>query len=481
MQKRVWIIDDEQSICWALQRALSQVGYTVETFSNAEDAIAMLPACPQLDAVLLDMRMPGMDGFAATTSIKKHRPKVPVIMMTAFGDLSSAIQAMDLDVFEYLTKPFDLADGLKAVAKAIAASSTIPPSTIASADWITNVTLLGSSPAMQHVYKQVAIASRSDIPVLISGPNGFEMESVASAVHQNGQRPLSPFMVFAPIAISPIALSTQLLGSAQTHPLKAGDPFLRSGAFELAADGTLYIDEVSDLTLSLQAQLLRVLEQKKYNRLGDATALTCSARIIASTSRNLRTLVADGDFLEALRQKLSVFTIELTALCERREDILPIANAILESHSRDRQLTFSSSATEWLKSRNWPGNLRELRNAIDHAVATTRSSCIDFDDFSASDRSSTPLTKEVDEGLVKAVGRWTSGHLDRLAKLGLRLNGVGDDEHFGTMYDDFLGMVEPPLLSAMMEACNRNRALIAAQLGMHRSTLRQKMRRYEID
>ncbi len=481
MQKRVWIIDDEQSICWALKRALSQSGYAVETFSNAEDAIALLPASPQLDAVLLDMRLPGMDGFAATSSIKKQRPKVPVIMMTAFGDLSSAIQAMELDIFEYLTKPFDLADGLKAVAKAIAPSATYPLSTGTNTDPITNVTLLGSSPAMQHVYKQVAIASRSDIPVLICGPSGFEMESVASAIHRNGQRPSSPFMVFAPIAIAPIALSTQLLGSAQTQNNTGGDPFLRSGAFELAGDGTLYIDEVSDLTLSLQAQLLRALEQKKYNRLGDAKALTCSARIIASTSRNLRMMVADGDFLEELRQKLSVFTVELTSLSERREDLLPIANAILKSHSQNRQLTFSNSASEWLMSRAWPGNLRELRNAIDHAVSTTRSNCIDVEDFSATDRSASLLSKEVDDGVVEAVGRWTMGHLDRLSKLGLRLNGTQEEELFGTMYDDFLAMVEPPLLNAMMDACNRNRALIAAQLGMHRSTLRQKMRRYEID
>ncbi len=478
---RVWIIDDEQAICWALKRALVQAGYAVETFSNAEDAIEILSSSPQLDAVLLDMRMPGMDGFAATAAIKKQRPKVPVIMMTAFGDLSSAIQAMDLDVFEYLTKPFDLSDGLKAVAKAIEASVMSPTASSTAVDSVSNSVLLGSSPAMQQVYKQVAIASRSDIPVLIRGPIGCEMESVASAIHRNGQRSSSPFMVFAPIAIAPIALSTQLLGTAHSRDTNVGDSFLRSGAFELAGDGTLYIDEVSDLTLSLQAQLLRVLEQRNYNRLGDPTAVTCTARIIVSTSRNLRTLVSDGEFVEELFQKLSVYTIELTPLAERPEDILPLATAILNSHGHDRALAFSESAKEWMLSRSWPGNLRELRNAIDHAVVTTRSSVIDLDNFSKNEKSAPSPSTEADNGLAREIQRWTQGHLERLTSLGVKLQGTHDDEHFGTMYDDFLAIVEPPLLSTMMDASNRNRALVAAQLGMHRSTLRQKMRRYDID
>lgn len=480
---RVWVIDDEQSICWALKRALVQAGYMVDTFSNAEDAIAALPSSPPIDAVLLDMRMPGMDGFAATAAIKKQRPQVPIIMMTAFGDLSSAIQAMDLDVFEYLTKPFDLADGLKAVSKAIAASVKQISESSAPLASVCDGTLFGSSPAMQHVYKQIAIASRSDVPVLIQGPVGFEMESVAAAIHSNGQRSSFPFMVFVPIAIAPIALSTQLLGAVHLRSENAGEILLRSGAFELAGDGTLYIEEVSDLTLSLQAQLLRVLEQRDYQRVGELVSMTCTARIIVSTSRNLRTLVADGEFLEELRQKLSVFAIAFPPLAERREDILPLANTILQTHPhrRDRSMAFSEAAKLWLMSRPWHGNLRELRNAIDTAVVTTRSSLIDEEDFAKSEGLALSEPRELDSELDREVRRWTLEYLERLHRLGLKLQGTHDEEHFGTMYDDFLAMVEPPLLNAMMEASHRNRALIAAQLGMHRSTLRQKMRRYEID
>ena len=472
MQEQVWIIDDEQAICWALKRALEQAGYHVAAFSNAEDAIAILPSTPLLDAVLLDMRMPGMDGFAAAATIKKQRPSVPIIMMTAFGDLSSAMHAMDLDVFEYLTKPFDLTDGLKAVAKAIS-SNTIPATQSDLADPIQYDTLIGSSPAMQQVYKQVAIASRNDVSVLISGPSGIEKESVASAIHRNSQRQSAPFLAFVPIAISPIAVATELLGSVQSRHTKVGNMASRSGAFELAGNGTLYIDEVSDLPLSLQAQLLRVLEQKKYNRLGDATERNCSSRVVVSTSRNLRALVAEGEFMEELRQNLSVFSIELVPLAERREDILPLANAILKSHTQDRNLTFTAAATAWLVAKSWPGNVRELRSVIEHAIFTTRGSRIDVEELAATKQAVSSLQPSVAKDLVEEVRRWTLEHLDRLNELGQRIQGGHSDQLFGTMYEDFLSTIEPPLLQAMMDVSNRNRALIAAQLGMHRSTLRQ--------
>ena len=480
MQEQVWIIDDEQAICWALKRALEQAGYVVTAFSNAEDAIAILTDTPRLDAVLLDMRMPGMDGFEATGAIKKLRPSVPIIMMTAFGDLSSAMHAMDLDIFEYLTKPFDLTDGLKSVAKAIS-STTNQATNRELADSIQYDTLVGSSPAMQQVYKQIALASRSDVSVLISGPSGIEKESIASAIHRNSRRQSAPFLAFVPIAISPIAVATELLGSVQSRNTKVGIMASRSGAFELAGSGILYIDEVSDLPLSLQAQLLRVLEKKKYNRLGDSTECSCSSRIVASTSRNLRAMVAEGEFMEELRQRLSVFSIELVPLAERREDILPLALAILNSHTPGRNLTFSVAAIEWLTAKPWPGNIRELRSAIDNAVFATRGSCIVVDVLATMEQSDTYSLPSVAKDLVEEVRRWTLGHLDRLNELGQRIQSGHSDELFGTMYEDFLSTIEPPMLQAMMDASNRNRATIAAQLGMHRSTLRQKMRRYEIE
>ena len=479
MQKRVWVIDDEQAICWALKRAMEQAGYSTITFSNAKDALTELTESSQLDAIMLDMRMPGMDGLTAAAAFKKVRPRVPIIMMTAFGDLSSAMEAMELDVFEYLTKPFDLADGLKAVAKAISSTSSLAKKGIA--EPILNETLLGSSPAMQQVYKQVALASRSDVPVLIAGPNGMDKEYVASTIHRNGPRHSAPFLAFVPTAIAPIAVASEFLGSLQNPTSRTGGPFFRSGAVELAGEGTLYIDEVSDLPLSLQAQLLRVLEHKKYNRLGDATSRTCSARVLVSTSRNLRTVVAEGEFLEELRQQLDVFTIELVALADRREDILPLAGAILKTHAADRELAFTEEAVNWLTARSWPGNVRELRSAIDRAVVSTRGRWIDVEDLTDVDEMEPSILPWIAADLAEAIRRWTLTHLDKLVETGNRIQGTQSEDVFGTMYEDFLATVERPMLQSMMEAFNHNRALIATQLGMHRSTLRQKMRRYEID
>jgi two-component system, NtrC family, nitrogen regulation response regulator GlnG len=480
MQKHVWIIDDEHAICWALKRALENAGYKASAFSNAEDAISELPDIQQLDAIMLDMRMPGMDGLAAAALLKKERHKTPIIMMTAFGDLSSAMQAMELDVFEYLIKPFDLSDGLKAVAKAIAASSVMQ-TTGGALGKPENDSLLGSSPSMQQVFRKIAIASHNDLSVLISGPTGLDKESAAAAIHRNSPRQEFPFLAFVPIAISPIALSTEMLGNVQSQHGSDRGVHLRSGAFELAGNGTLYIDEVSDLSLSLQAQLLRVLEHKKYNRLGDATSRECSARIIASTSRNLQTMVADGEFLEELRQRLNVFTIEFAPLAERPEDIQAIANAILQAYSSVGALSFSQAALDWLTSRSWIGDVRELRSVIGQAVVRSRNTCIDVESFIDTEQSSPTISTELEKELSGEIRRWTLSYLDRLGETGRRIQGTQSEEHFGTMYEDFLSMVEPTLLQTMLEASNHNRALVAAQLGMHRSTLRQKMRRYEIE
>ncbi|MCY2979553.1 MAG: sigma-54 dependent transcriptional regulator [Planctomycetota bacterium] len=478
MQKNIWIIDDEQAICWALKKAIDQAGYRAITFSNAEDALKVLNSTTQLDAVMLDMRMPGMDGFAATAEIKKIQPDVPIIMMTAFGDLSSAIQAMEYDIFEYLPKPFDLADGLKALTKALAKQVNFPLSTQPIEPWYFD-TLLGSSPAMQQVYKQIAMAAKSDVPVLIHGPSGTGKESIASAIHRHSRRSESPFLAFSPLSIPPIALAMELLGIFLEQ--RSSQRTDKSGAFQRAGDGVLFIDEVSDLPKSLQAQLLRVLEQKSYLPLGDSTARPCEARIMASTSRNLLTAVEEGDFLEELHQRLSVFSIEVLPLSERPSDILPLAYSMLRSRVETNNVHFTPEAETWLINQAWAGNLRELQIAIDHALVVAKDHRIGVDDLIRVSQSTTSMEMDDHSALSDEVRRWIKEHLQKLNNMGRRV-GVGNDEDFfGTMYEDFLSSVEPSLLRGMLLEFQGNRAAIAAQLGIHRSTLRQKMRRYKIE
>ena len=487
MQKHIWIIDDEQAICWALQRAVTQAGYHATSFSNAEDALAKLTKNTPLDAVILDMRMPGMDGFEATAIIKKSHPHIPVILMTAFGDLASAIHAIELDIFEYLTKPFDLADALKAISKAVSKRQQ-PESAAQVSSQLLQDTLLGSSAAMQSVYKQIAIASKSDVPVLLFGPSGCGKESVAAAIHRHSGRAGEPFVVFSPLAIPPVAVALELLGSSQlpgatlpdaTLPnAKTAGSHYRSGALDLAGNGVLYIDEVGDLPLSLQSQLLRVIEHKQFTPLGCAEPRKCNARIIVSSTRSLANLEADGEISAELNHRLSVFQIEMKPLAERREDIVPLANAFLNA-SRPN-LRFSKDAEGWLLSRPWSGNLRELQSVVQRAALIARGDRIELDDVSKETRSELPHDKDDFAGIGDAIRKWTKQHLEKLNESGQLVSDANADEVYGSMYEDFLANIEPPFLQAMMNAFDGNRAAIAAQLGLHRSTLRQKMKRYDI-
>lgn len=472
MAAHVWIIDDEQAICWALRRAFEKEGHLVEVFSNARDALSQLTSSSKLNAVMMDMRMPGMDGFQATEQIKKLRPDVPIIMMTAFGDLSTAVQAIDAEVFEYLTKPFDLQAAIKVVSKAIAAQKIQLDNHKGSVD---QIELVGDSPAIQTVYKQVAMAARSDAPVLIQGPVGAGKEMIAAAIHRHSLRKDAPFLVITPAAIAPIALSLELFGGA------LGGKY-RSGALELAANGHLFLDEVVDLTLPVQTQLLRVLESKRYAPLS-GTAKDCTTRIIASTSRDLNSVVQEGDFLAALAERLSVIVIEVAALCDRKADIVAIARSILRSIDPEGQVSFSDAAEQWMLEQAWPGNIRQLEAVVQRARMTCRGEQIQLDDLMSSYQRSQPKPQAAigkDDALAQSVREWTRSHLKKLEREGTRVHSSNDDM-FGTMHEDFLSAVEAPFLQTMMEACGNNRANVAAQLGLHRSTLRQKMRKYNLD
>lgn len=483
MQKVIWVIDDEQAICWALKKGIEQKGYVCKTFSNAEDAIQSLSERTFLDAVLLDMRMPGMDGFQATHAIKKILPHVPIVMMTAFGDLSSAIEAIDSGIVEYLTKPFNLDNALHTIERAILSHtlSRSRPSAIEIAPLpeVHFECLLGNSASMQQVYKKIAAAAKGDGPIHIVGPSGIGKESVASAIHRHSNRENCPFLVYAPNAVSPIALSLELLGSSNSfsnNPMHG-----RSGAFELAGKGVLFIDEVADLPLTLQNQLLRVLEKGSFSPVGAPAAFACNARVITATQRDLSELVAEGDFLEELRQRLGVFVIELPSLQERREDIVPIARDWLRRQNPHHYWTFSPDAERWLESQPWTGNLREMQSTISRSIVLAQGIQIQTTDL----QQASPAKRESISGKASAleqeVNRWMTSHLECLERSGLRLSSGSQVDVFGDMYEDFLNAVEGPFLKSMMQAFQNNRAMIAAQLGLHRSTLRQKLRRYKID
>lgn len=474
-----WIVDDEQAICWSIKKALEKKGHRVMTFSNAEDALEALTDQPNVQAIMLDNRLPGMSGFDAAVVVKKHNPKLPIVMMTAFGDLSTAIQAMQIEVFEYLTKPFDLSDAVRSLENAVLSSSNQSHTTTV-AEKIDSDILLGNSPSMQMVYKRIALAARSDVPVLISGEPGTGKESVAATIHKYSERARRPFLPFAPIALNPSTIDAELFGCIKNE--NSETTLTRSGIFELVGDGTVFIDEVTDLPISTQVQLLRILEHKQYLVAGDYSPRECRTRIIASTTRNLKSAVAEGELHPDLLVRLQAFSIELEPLNKRREDIAPLARAILARNASTRATSFSQEALVELEHRPWPGNIRELRNAVEFALTVARGNTIQVSDLpDESPNFSSGLSNSAIPGIDHLIREWVQQRLPKASSKNDCDPTNSSEDFIGTIHDDFLSLVEPALIRAALEQCDGNRAKVAEQLGLHRSTLRQKMRRYHID
>lgn len=478
----VWIVDDEPAICWSLRKAVESHGLRAQVFSNAESAIQTLQSTPaQCDVLITDIRLPKKDGFSVAEAFYQQRADVPIILMTAFGDLDTAVKAMRSNVFEYLVKPFDLKDALQAIDKAISARGT----TTTPADFSLSIQeslLLGQSPSIQQLYRQIAIAAQSEQPVLIAGPEGAPLESVASAIHRHSSRSAQAFLSVLPTTISLSALEREFVGSAMTAPTRDSmrSASLKTGVLGLVGEGTLFIEEVADLPRSVQLQLLRVLDHECYLPFDSQQTLPFRGRVIVSSTRELTDLVEQGEFDPHLQKRLQVHRIDVPPLSNRREDAIDIALA-LAARCRAEGLQISTDGKEWIVGQEWKGDVRELRNTVERAAVISHSSLLNAEDLK---KAATELLarytprasadKQTEGEIANAVKHWLTEYLNQHEST----QGEGE---FGMLYEDFLSVVEPPLLHELFQRLQFNRAATAAKLGMHRSTLRQKMRKYEID
>ncbi len=475
----VWIVDDEPAICWSLRKAVESKGFRTTVYSNAEDAIAaakdlFLPC----DVIITDIRLPKRDGFSVAEIVRLVRPETPVILMTAFGDLATALRATKTEVFEYLVKPFDLKDALLAIDKALLHRGRGTNQADFSLSILESL-LLGKSPLIQQVYKEIGIAARNHYPILIVGDEGAPLESVASAIHRNSERASKPFLSVTPTTISLASLEREFVGSAQRD--RSGES-LKTGLLGLVGEGTLFIEEIADLPKSVQLQLLRVLEQGHYLPFDATDSAPFQGRVIASTTRELAELVQASEFDARLEQRLQVHRIELPPLDSRREDTVEIAKALL-ARAHPEGIELAPDGEEWLMNQSWPGDVRQLRNGVERAAATTQSTFLLAKDlevafqFIEARQLSYKSQEDTQNGSIGiAIRAWLNGYLEKGEVLG-----PASPNEFGMVYEDFLTVVEPPLLKEMFSRCQYNRAATAAKLGMHRSTLRQKMRKYELD
>lgn len=464
----VLIVDDEPSICWGFREFLTEDGHDVAVASSAEEALRLSEGA-RFDAVVMDVRLPGMDGLTAIRELRKRIGEAPVIVITAFGNLETAVQAVREGAFDYLPKPFDLQQASDIVGRALQARHGDPVTREAGVEGPRD-TLVGASPAMQQVFKQIALVAAADVPVLITGESGTGKELVARAIHRNSPRGEQPFVPICLAALSPGVVESELFGHVKGS--FTGATADRRGLLELAGEGTVLLDEIADTTTALQVKLLRAIEEREVLPVGDAQARPIRARLVAATNRSIPDLIRAGEFREDLFFRLSVFQIHLPALRDRLDDIPLLAEHFLKlCQPTGLQCRTSHEFFAALRVRRWPGNVRELRNVIEHAAIVSRGGVLGPEHLPNESAATSSAGAARAESPDAALSEWI--RIQSLAAAGSEGN--------GELHEQYLAVVEPPLLKAVLERCGHNRAAAAQLLGIHRATLRQKLRRYGLD
>ncbi|MBA4151139.1 MAG: nitrogen regulation protein NR(I) [Acinetobacter sp.] len=363
-RKPVWIVDDDHAIRWVLERALSQAGLETRSFDEAGSALAQLGQVKP-SVIVTDIRMPGIDGLEFLAKIKETYSDVPVIIMTAHSDLSSAVASYQGGAFEYLPKPFDVDEAVALVQRAIAHfEEQSAPAASALSETAKSTGIIGESPAMQEVFRAIGRLSSSNITVLINGESGTGKELVAGALHQHSPRAKGAFIALNMAAIPKDLMESELFGHEKGAFTGAGNQ--RVGRFEQADGGTLFLDEIGDMPIDTQTRLLRVLADGMFYRVGGHTPVRVDVRIIAATHQNLEQLVAAGKFREDLYHRLNVIRIHIPRLRDRKEDIPRLANFFMKRAAQELKVepkTLTSEAAAYLQKLPWPGNVRQLENS----------------------------------------------------------------------------------------------------------------------
>jgi len=464
---RILIVDDEPSICWAFRESLGDDGHHVDVAASAEEGLR-IAATSELDVVVLDVRLPGIDGLTAMRAFRERIGHVPIIMITAFGNLETAVRALEGGAFDYLVKPFDLDEATRVVKRALEKQRSREP--VAGPSPSDSEALIGTSPAMQELFKKIALVAPTGVPVLITGESGTGKELVARAIHRHSARRDGPFLLICLAALSPGLVERELFGHLKGSFTGAVQD--RKGLLELASGGTVLLDEIGDVSPNLQVKLLRAIEHREVTPVGDARPRSTDIRVIAATNRPLAALMAAGEFREDLFFRLSVFQIHIPPLRDRREDIPILAEHFLKQSRlvNVADTPLADDVQSALYERPWTGNVRELRNAIEHAAIIARGRPIRPEHLPPMPmRPDQPPARESDE---------IQGPLAVWARAACR-QGTETDEL--SLYDRFLQLTEPAVLRAVLEHCGQNRAAAAQVLGIHRATLRQKLRRYGIE
>jgi two-component system nitrogen regulation response regulator GlnG len=460
---KVLIIDDEEAIAWALRKACEREGHSTSVAASAEEGLR-LAAKEQPDAAFLDVRLPGMDGLTALAKLQKVSPGTAVIIITAHGNLSTAVKAVEGGAFDYLAKPFDLDQALSTLKRAInrGMESTPVPQTPE-----TDEELIGLSAPMQIVFKRIALVAPTEACVLITGESGTGKELVARALHANSPRRNKPFLPVHIASLNANLVESELFG--HVRGAFTGAERSRPGLLTLAEGGTIFLDELGDIPLPVQAKLLRVLERQEVQPVGGSELQRVNVRIISATNSDLDDDVKVGRFRSDLFFRLNVYPIHLPALRDRLDDLPLLADHFLRrfvtSGARPR---LSAEALAELRKRLWPGNVRELKNALEHGAIVARGEPIRPDHLPSP--SDLGRAQTLRERLASIVRDWARE----------RIISANPDEP-SELHTAMLAEVEPALLREVLDQLGGNRLAAGRWLGLARATVRKLIRKYELE
>ena len=459
----VWIIDDDRSIRWVFEKALAREDIAFKSFASASEALAALDAGAAPPQVLVsDIRMPGESGLSLLQKVKSRYPQVPVIIMTAYSDLDSAVAAFQGGAFEYLPKPFDIDQAVDLVRRAIEESTRqeSAPETAAMAPEI-----LGKAAAMQEVFRAIGRLSQSHATVLINGESGTGKELVARALHRHSPRADKPFVAINTAAIPRDLLESELFG--HERGAFTGAAAMRRGRFEEASGGTLFLDEIGDMPAELQTRLLRVLSDGNFYRVGGHQPIKANVRVIAATHQNIEERVRQGLFREDLFHRLNVIRLRLPALRERRDDIPLLARHFLQHSAQELGVDakrLSDAALKFLAALEFPGNVRQLENLCHWLTVMAPGQVVDITDLPQELREQTPREAGTDWKL--ALG----AEADRLLA-----------SRPGKVWDDLARIFESTLIRHALVASAGRRVEAAQLLGIGRNTITRKIQELGID
>ena len=465
---KILIADDERAICDAFSRLIELEDHQPLVASNGKQALQLIrdesPA-----AVFLDIRMPGMDGLETLNRIRAEHGDLPVVIMTAHGDMETAMQAVKLQAFDYLGKPVELTK-VRDLLKQMLQHTTAPDLTTAETETGDNLPrLVGKSPTMQELFKFMGLLTGNDMTVLITGESGVGKELVARGIHQHSKRAEQPFVAINCAAIPENLLESELFGHEKGAFTGAGVG--RVGRFESAADGTLFLDEIGELPLPLQSKLLRVLQERSFEPVGGNRSVELRARLLTATNRDLSREADRGSFRADLYHRLNLVTLPVPPLRDREGDIELLAWHFIVQACRELKrpkLSLSNHIIKQLESYDWPGNVRELEHVIKRSVLTSRGNSLELHDFKVDRDKTKPddssqqfdSMQDFQDSLRQTLRRMLSERSDK------------DD----SLFHQLVSLTEQTLIDEALQLCDSNQVSASRLLGLHRTTLRKKMK-----